>query len=51
MAVKYQRQIEKNIEQNKRLLKRLEDYAVTCQNIGVVAFAQFVSMSGKEKFL
>lgn len=48
---KYQKEIDKSQAKAKDILKQMETYAQKTKSCGVIAYAQFQSMNGRDKFL
>ena len=48
---KYQKEIDKSQLKAKEILKNMETYAIKNKSCGVIAYAQFQSMNGRDKFL
>ena len=48
---KYQKEIDKAQLKAKEILADMEKYAQKNKSMGVVAYAQFQSMSGRDKFM
>jgi hypothetical protein len=48
---KYQKEIDKSQAKAKDILKQMETYAQKTKSCGVISYAQFQSMNGRDKFL